>query len=135
MGTIYVARSKALSQWGYDVGLSKNIFKVGYTEDPIKDVIAAGFAGETDWVLVKKQDDVEGASEDEIIARLAAKVKLIDPRLNPRIKDATGIFKVLPSQVENHLLISRALADEPELTDLKINPIDIAAYLIAGGRG
>ena len=135
MGTIYVARSKALSQWGYDVGLSKNIFKVGYTEEPIKDVIAAGFAGETDWVLVKKQDDVEGTTEDEVIARLAAKVKLIDPRLNPRIKDTAGIFKVLPTQVENHLLVTRALADEPELKDLKIKPIDIAAYLIAGGLG
>jgi hypothetical protein len=135
VGTIYVARSKALSQWGYDVGLSKNIFKVGYTEEPIKDVIAAGFAGETDWVLVKKQDDVEGTTEDEVIARLAAKVKLIDPRLNPRIKDTAGIFKVLPTQVENHLLVTRALADEPELKDLKIKPIDIAAYLIAGGLG
>jgi hypothetical protein len=135
VGTIYVARSKALSQWGYDVGLSKNIFKVGYTEEPIKDVIAAGFAGETDWVLVKKQDDVEGTTEDEVIARLAAKVKMIDPRLNPRIKDTAGIFKVLPTQVENHLLVSRALADEPELKDLKIKPIDIAAYLIAGGLG
>jgi hypothetical protein len=135
VGTIYVARSKALSQWGYDVGLSKNIFKVGYTEEPIKDVIAAGFAGETDWVLVKKQDDVDGTTEDEVIARLAARVKMIDPRLNPRIKDTAGIFKVLPSQVENHLLVSRALADEPELKDLKIKPIDIAAYLIAGGLG
>jgi hypothetical protein len=135
VGTIYVARSKALSQWGYDVGLSKNIFKVGYTEEPIKDVIAAGFAGETDWVLVKKQDDVEGTTEDEVIARLAAKVKMIDPRLNPRIKDTAGIFKVLPTQVENHLLVSRALADEPELKDLKIKPIDIAAYLITGGLG
>jgi len=133
VGTIFVARSKALSQWGYDVGLSKHIYKVGYTEAPIKDVIAAGWAGETDWALVKKQDDVAG-NEDDIIARLAGgKAKMVDPRLNPRIKDTMGIFKVTPTQVENHLLISRALADEAQLKDIKIKPADIADYLIAGG--
>jgi hypothetical protein len=134
VGTIFVARSKALSQWGYDVGLSKHIYKVGYTEEPVKDVVAAGWAGETDWALVKTQDGVEGVSEDEIIGRLAAgKAKMIDPRLNPRIKDAVGIFKVTPTQVENHLLITRALADEAQLKDIKIKPADIADYLIAGG--
>ena len=135
MGTIYVAHSKALSKWGYDVGLSKHIYKVGYTVDPVKDVVAAGWAGETDWVLVKKQDDVEATNEDEIIGRLAGKQKMIDPRLNPRIKDAMGIFRIVPTAVENHILVTRALADEPEIKELKIKPADIAAYLIAGALG
>ncbi len=135
MGTIFVARSKAISQWGYDVGLSKHIYKVGYTDQPVKDVVAAGWAGESDWVLVKKQDDVDGTSEEEILARLANKVKMIDPRLNPRIKDAAGIVKVIPTQVENYMLVGRALAGEPEIKDLKIKHPEIAAYLIAGGLG
>jgi len=135
VGTIFVARSKALSQWGYDVGLSKHIYKVGYTEEPVKDVVAAGWAGETDWVLVMKQDGIEGASEVEIIGRLAGKQKMIDPRLNPRIKDANGIFRVAPTAVENHILVTRALADEPEIKELKIKSADIAAYLIAGALG
>ena len=41
--------------------------------------------------------------------------KMIDPRLNPRIKDAVGIFKVAPTQVENNLLVARAMAGEGEL--------------------
>jgi hypothetical protein len=133
LGTIFVARSKTLSQWGYDVGLSKHIYKVGYTDEPVKDVVAVGWAGATDWVLVKKQDDVEGTSEDEIIARLANRAKMIDPKLNPRIKDAVGIFKVVPTQVENNLLVARAMAGEGELKTAKIGHAEIAAYLIAGG--
>jgi hypothetical protein len=58
---------------------------------------------------------------------------MIDPKLYPRIKDAKGVFKIVPSQIENHLLVTRALAGEPELRDLKIKPADIAAYLIANG--
>jgi hypothetical protein len=132
VGTIYVARSKTLSQWGYDVGQSKHIYKVGYTEEPVKEVIAAGWAGAIDWVLVKKLDDVKGMTEDEIVTRLANRAKMIDPRLNPRLKDAIGIFKVVPTQVENNLLVSRALAGEGELKTAKIGHAEIAAYLIAG---
>jgi hypothetical protein len=133
LATIYVLRSKTLSDWGYDVGLSKHIYKVGYTEGDVKDIVSAGWAGASDWVLVKKQDGVEGVTENEIVSRLAAKVKVIEPKLYPRIKEAIGIFKVVPAQVENHLLVSRALAGEPEIRELKIKPADIAAYLIANG--
>jgi hypothetical protein len=84
-------------------------------------------------VLVKKQDSVEGVTEDRIVERIAKKQKRIDPKLYPRIRDAEGIFKIVPGQVENHLLVTRALAGEPELRDLKIKPGDIAAYLIANG--
>ncbi len=133
MGTIFVARSKTLGDWGYDVGLSKHIYKVGLTDGPVKDVIAAGWCGVTDWVLVKKQDGVDGIDEDGIIEKLAKKQKMIEPKLYPRIRDTKGIFKIVPGQVENHLLVTRALAGEPELRELKIKPADIAAYLIANG--
>src|SRR5271169_1401858 len=98
MGTIYVAKSMKLGKWASDVGLSKHVFKVGYTEGPVKDVIAAGWAGESDWQLVKKQE-VEGVSEDGLIARLALKVRMIDPTLYPKIKGTRGIFKVVPDHV------------------------------------
>ena len=70
MGTIYVAKSAKLGKWGSDVGLSKHIYKVGYTEAPVKAVVAAGWAGEDDWALVRKAE-AEGTSEAEIIARTA----------------------------------------------------------------
>jgi hypothetical protein len=133
MATIFVARSKALGDWGYDVGLSRHIYKVGLTGAPIKDVISAGWAGDKDWSLVRKRDGVEGMTEDEVIDRLAARVKMIDPKLYPRIRDTRGLFKVVPTQVENHLIVAKALAGDGDIGAAKIKPADIADYLIANG--
>lgn len=135
MATIYVARSKTLSDWGYDVGLSKHIYKIGLTDGPVKDLVAAGWAGVADWVLVKKQDDVDGLTEEGVLERVAGKLKAIEPRLYPRIRETPGIFKVVPTQVENHIMVTRALANEPEIREIKVKPADIAAYMIACGLG
>jgi hypothetical protein len=129
MAAIYVARSARLGKWASDVGLSKNVFKVGVTEEDVKALVASGWAGETDWQLVKQQP-VAGVSEDEVLERLARKEKAIDPKYYPRIRDACGLFKVDPAHVENHILVTRALAGEGEIAVLKIKPADFAAYLI-----
>lgn len=129
MSTIYVARSVELGKWGSDVGLSKHIYKLGVAEEPIKDLIAAGWAGTTDWALVKKEK-VDGLSEVDVIQRLALKAKMVDPNLYPRLRGAVGIFKVLPAHVENHILIERALAGAAERVELKLKPADFANYLI-----
>jgi len=134
MAVIFVARSPSLGKWASDVGLSKHVYKVGCAEEPLKPLIEKGWAGETDWVLVKKEEiggqGIEGPDEAAIVARLAVKEKMIDPNLYPRIKGTIGIFKVPPAHVENHILVSRALSGAPELGDLKLKPIDFAAYLI-----
>jgi len=71
MAMIYVARSASLSKWASDIGLSKNVFKIGVADEPIKDLIAAeGWAGATDWTLVKKEDAGE-LTEDELTAVVA----------------------------------------------------------------
>jgi hypothetical protein len=129
MGVIYVARSAKLSKWASDVGLSKHVFKVGFTDEPLKPIVEAGWAGENDWTLVKKQD-ADGISEDEIIERLAHKEKMIDPKFYPKLKEARGIFKVAPAHIENHLLVTRALAGEEERVEFKLKPTDFAVYLI-----
>jgi hypothetical protein len=129
MGTLYVARSPALSKWASDVGLSKHIYKIGYTDEPVKSVIEQGWAGESDWTLVKKQEG-EGVDEAAFIERLAQKEKMVDPKLYPRIRGASGIFKVAPAHVENHIVVARALAGEGELTAVKLKPADFAAYLL-----
>jgi hypothetical protein len=129
MATIYVARSSKLGKWASDVGLSKHVFKLGCTEDDPKALAAAGWAGEADWQVVKKQV-VEGLTEAEVIERVARKEKLIDPNVYPKLKGAIGVFKVLPAHVENHILVSRALAGQAERIELKLKPADFADYLI-----
>ena len=130
MATLYVARSSKLSKWASDVGLSKHVFKLGCTEEDPKAVVAAGWAGETDWQLVKKQA-AEDLSEADVLERVARKEKLIDPNIYPRLRGTIGVFKVLPAHVENHILVRRALAGEAERTEIKLKPGEFADYLMA----
>ncbi|HUN47176.1 MAG TPA: hypothetical protein VMU85_11665 [Stellaceae bacterium] len=130
MPVIFVARSSKLGKWASDVGLSKHVYKVGVAEaSELKAVVASGWAGEADWAVVKKET-VEAITEEDAIARLAAKQKMIDPNLYPRLRGTTGVFKVLPAQVENHILVARALSGASELSELKLKPADFGEYLI-----
>jgi hypothetical protein len=133
MAVIYVARSANLGKWGSDVGVSKHLFKVGCTEENVKDLVAAGWCGESDWTLVRERE-VAGLEEKEAVARLARKAKLLDPNLYPKLRGATGVFKVLPAHVENHILVTRALANEANLAALKLKPTDFADYLIKNAQ-
>lgn len=128
MSHLYVARSVKLSKWGADVGVSKHLFKVGCTDSPLEPLITLGWAGETDWKLLGA-DEVGEVSEEEAIARIARREKMIDPSLYPRIKGTTGIFRLKPSSVENHILIARALDGAAHL-EVKLKPQDFADYLI-----
>lgn len=132
MGVIFVARSAKFGKWASDVGLSKNVFKVGYSEEDPKPVIEQGWGGETDWTLLRKRD-ADGISEEQILQRLARKEKMVDPNYYPRLRGATGIFKVSPEHVENHILVSRVMSGASERAELKLKPTDFADYLIQNG--
>jgi len=129
VGTIYVARSARFSDWASDVGLSKFVFKVGYTEASVEELVAAGWCGTDDWTLLRKKA-AEGLDEVALIAKLARKEKLIDPTYYPRLRGATGMFKVLPDKVENSILVAKSMADETISKLPKLKPLDFADYLI-----
>ena len=129
MGTIYVAKSAKLCKWGSDVGLSKHVYKLGYTEEPVKAVIEAGWAGESDWALVKKEA-AEGLDEEALIARVAQREKMIDPTFYPRLKGTRGVFKVVPTHVEDDIVVARAMAGAQSIDPVKLKPADFAGYLI-----
>ena len=129
MGILYVARSSKLARWASDVGLGKNVYKVGVADGDPKTLAAAGWAGETDWTIVRKTA-VEGLSQAEALERLGRKEKMIDPNLYPKLKGAAGVFRLTPARVENHMLVARALAGQSERAEIKLKATDYADYLI-----
>ena len=133
MPELYVARSAALSRWSSDVGLGKNVYKVGVSDEDPKTLAANGWAGESDWKIVGRES-VEGLDEEEALARLQRKEKMIDPNLYPKLKGALGVFRLPGASVENHIIVSRAFAGASDKVDLKLKPADFAAYLIHNAR-
>jgi hypothetical protein len=129
MGILYVARSAKLARWASDVGLGRHVYKVGVTETDPKAVAAEGWAGEIDWTIVRKRA-VEDLAEEEALARLSRKEKMVDPNLYPKLKGAVGVFRLTAPQVENHLLVTRALAGGGGPAAFKLKPGDFADYLI-----
>ena len=129
MGFLYVARSAKLARWASDVGLGRHVYKVGVTEEDPRAVAAQGWAGETDWTVVRKRPS-EDLSEDEALARLARKEKIIDPNLYPKLKGTAGVFRLTAPQVENHILVNRALSGDGGRVEIKLKPGDFADYLI-----
>ena len=129
MSILYVARSSKLGRWASDVGLGKNVYKVGVADGDPMALAATGWAGETDWTIVRKAP-VEDLSEAEALDRLGRKEKIIDPNLYPKLKGAAGVFRLTPARVENHIMVSRALAGQSDRTEIKLKPADYADYLI-----
>ena len=129
MSILYVARSVKLSRWASDVGLGKNVYKVGVVDGDPKPLAATGWAGETDWTILRKQA-VEGLSEEQALDRLGRKEKMIDPNLYPKLKGAAGVFRLTPARVENHIMVTRALAGQSDRAEIKLKPADFADYLI-----
>jgi hypothetical protein len=133
MPAIYVARSVKTSKWGSDVGLGKHVYKVGVADGDPKALAAAGWAGESDWSIVKTED-IEGLDEDQVIERLAGKERMINPNLYPKLKGTRGVFRLNPTKVENHIVVGRALAGDSDLKALNLKPADFAAYLIHNAK-
>lgn len=137
MSVVYVAFSRAVAQWGAEVGLTKHIYKLGVTDGDagaaVDTLNATQHAGASDWKLVAKQE-AEGADEVALIERLARKEKLVDPALYPKIKGAAGVIKVKLANVENHLLVKIALEGR-DTKGVKVKPADVGAYLIRNAAG
>jgi hypothetical protein len=129
MPVLFVARSAKLARWASDVGFGKNIYKVGVADDDPKPLAAQGWAVEDDWKIVR-QEAIAELSEEEALERLGRREKSIDPNLYPKLRGARGVFRVAAEHVENHIIVSRALAGAADRADLKLKPADFAAYLI-----
>jgi len=133
MREIFVAYSKALAEWGDEVGLTKSLFRLGIGEEGAAAALEAWNAerslGVDDWKLVKKAP-ADSLEEADAVERVARKEKLVDPNYYPKLKGLRGLFKVKPQNVEHSILVQRAMAGEPEIVP-KLKPADIAQYMIS----
>jgi len=137
MPSIYVAMSETQQTWAADVGLTRNVFKLGLSEATGEAAVEAlnesRHAGRSDWKLLAEQDAGD-AVEAELLARAARKETLIDPTYYPQIKRAPGIFKVKLASAENHFLVKDALEGKLAKPG-KLKPQQIATYLIRAALG
>ncbi|MBP2294589.1 hypothetical protein [Azospirillum rugosum] len=135
MAVVYVARSAALTKWASDVGQGKHIFKLGVAadKDAAKAAVEAGWAGETDWRVVHSQEvaqEIADIEEDQVLERLMRKEKVIDPNYYPKLKGTAGVFRITLTNVQNSLLVAKAMSADEPLTEIKVKPKDIADYMI-----
>ncbi len=132
MGTIYAAKSKALQEWGADVGISKNIYKVGLTDDAsdiTKALNDASVLGQADWKVLATRDVPEMTDEDEMLAKLAQRLKLVDPNYYPKLKGTRSVFRLNDNDVATHLVFKQTMAGEQPKVK-KPSPAEIGNYLI-----
>jgi len=128
MGIVYVAASKLQQEWGADVGIGKNLYKVGWVEEePVEDAVM-GVADYPDWVVVA-QAPGDGPQE-AVIARVALKEKMVDPKYYPRLRGTVGVFKVAADKLENSLIVAMALENIAAPKGFKVTPADIAKSLL-----
>jgi hypothetical protein len=130
MPIVFVAHSKQAAAWGADVGLGKNIFLLSVADDldEAAAFLAAKPCGAEDWAIVRKEERDE-AEASALQDKLALKEKRVDPNLYPRLRGFTGLFKVKLENVENHVMVKKAL-DGDDTKSIKIKTADIAAYLL-----
>lgn len=132
MALIFVAKSKGLQEWGSDVGISKNLFKVGLFDgkpaDAAADLNGRKYLGQGDWTIIGKKD-VELSDEAALFEKMAERVNRVDPTYYPRIKGDRGVFRVDIHNIEAQMVVQSAMASGDAKVP-KIKPADIAKYLI-----
>lgn len=130
MAVVYVATSKGMQGWASDVGLGKNVYKVGLAEDCTpEEALAAGATGFTDWKVLDTADAGE-LTEPEVLAKLAQREKMVDPNYYPRLRGDTGVVRANITAIENSMLVTIALDNREPPKNFKVKPADIARHLL-----
>lgn len=137
MPSVYIAMSETMQEWGHDAGISKHLYKVGFTGDDPEAAVAAlnaaGYGGQQDWVLVgaRETDTLDQAA---LMARLAERMKIIDPLYYPKIKGAKDIVRVEQRKVEANIVIKRTMEGRDSKVP-KIKPKDMAGFILDAALG
>ncbi len=137
MSSIYIAFSPAMQEWGSDVGVSKHLYKAGFTDGDAKEALeelrAEGYAGQKDWELAGTREvaDLDAAT---FSARLAERQKTLDPLYYPKLKGAKDIVKLDQRKVEASIVIKRTMEGRDSKVP-KLKPDMLADFIMDSVTG
>lgn len=137
MPSVYIAMSEAMQEWGSDAGISKHLYKVGFTdeapEDAVKELVETGYAGQKDWVLVGAR---ETGTIDEValMSRIGERMKIVDPLYYPKIKGAKDIVRMDQRKVEANIVIKLTMEGRASKVP-KLKPKDMAGFILDAALG
>lgn len=137
MPSVYIAMSETMQEWGSDAGISKHLYKVGFTDsapdDAVKELIEAGYAGQKDWVLVGSRETA-ALDQAALMNRIGERIKMVDPLYYPKIKGARDIVRVDQRKVEANIVIKRTMEGRDSKVP-KIKPKDMAEFILDAALG
>ncbi len=132
MSSIYVAFSPAMQEWGSDVGVSKHLYKGGFTDEDPKDAVKAlndeAYAGQKDWELAGARE-VAGLDAATFATRLTERQKAIDPLYYPKIRGAKDIVKLDQRKIEANIVIKRTMEGRDSKVP-KLTPALVADFVL-----
>lgn len=137
MPSVYIAMSAAMQEWGADAGISKHLYKVGFTdgtpEEAVKELNEGAYGGQKDWVLVGARE-TETIDEAALMARIADRMKVIDPLYYPKIKGAKDIVRLDQRKVEANIVIKLTMEGRASKVP-KLKPKDMAGFILDAALG
>ncbi len=137
MPSVYVAMSETMQEWGADAGISKHLYKVGFTDDApeeaLKELNGTGYAGQNDWVLAGARE-MDTLDPSALMARIADRMKVIDPLYYPKIKGAKDIVRLDQRKVEANIVIKLTMEGRASKVP-KLKPKDMAGFILDAALG
>lgn len=137
MPFLYVAFSPLMQEWGSDVGVSKHLYKAGFTDgapaEAVKELNGVSYAGQKDWELAGERETTD-LDEATFAARLAERQKTLDPLYYPKIKGAKDIVKLDQRKVEASIVIKRTMEGRDSKVP-KLKPALLADFILDSVTG
>jgi hypothetical protein len=137
MSSVYIAMSAAMQEWGSDAGISKHLYKIGFAdeapEDAVKELNESGYGGQKDWELLDSRA-VETVDQDALMARVADRMKVLDPLYYPKIKGAKDIVRLDQRKVEANIVIKLTMEGRASKVP-KLKPKDMAGFILDAALG
>ena len=132
MPSVYIAMSQSMQEWGNDAGISKHLYRIGFTDgapaDAVKELSDSGYGGQNDWVLLDARE-ADSLDQDALMARITNRMKLIDPLYYPKLKGAKDIVRLDQRKVEASIVIKLTMEGRASKVP-KLKPKDMAGFIL-----